>query len=139
LKNDINIAIIRRVPTTQMLFYCDADGKSPVVEWLQGLRREDPIGFMNCLARLELLENSGHELRRPAADFLRGGIYELRAKHKQVQYRMLYFFHGRNVAIVAHGIIKRGSAVPEVDIIRAENRKRQFEHNPAQHTHQGEV
>jgi len=77
-----------------------------VVEWLRGLRDDDPAGFMNCLARLELLEASGHELRRPAADFLRGGIYELRAKHKHVQYRLLYFFHGRNIAVIAHGIVK---------------------------------
>jgi len=94
---------------------------------------------MNCLARLELLEASGHELRRPAADFLRDGIYELRAKHKHMQYRLLYFFHGRNIAVIAHGIIKRGSAVPDVDIGRAENRKRQFARNPATHTYQGEV
>jgi phage-related protein len=127
------------VPATQVFFYRDADGKSPVVEWLRFLRDEDQVGFMNCLARLELLEASGHELRRPAADFLRDGIYELRAKHKHVQYRLLYFFHGRNIAIVAHGIIKRGSGVPEADITRATNRKRQFERNPSAHTFQGEV
>jgi phage-related protein len=109
--------------------------------WLIGyaLRSGDPTGFMNCVARLELLEASGHELRRPAADFLRDGIYELRAKHKHVQYQLLYFFHGRNVAIVAHGIIKRGSAVPDVDIDRAARRKRQFQQNPGAHTYQGEV
>jgi hypothetical protein len=82
----------RRVPSTQVFFYGEADGGSSVVEWLRRLRRDDPDGFMNCLARLELLEAAGHELRRPAADLLRGGIYELRAKHKHVQYRLLYFF-----------------------------------------------
>ena len=127
------------MPNTQVFFYRDADGRSPVVEWLRCLRDDDPAGFMNCLARLELLEASGHELRRPAAEFLRDGIYELRAKHKHVQYRLLYFFHGRNVAVVAHGIIKRGSAVPDVDIGRAQNRKLQFVRNPAAHTYQGEV
>jgi len=127
------------VPATQVFFYRDVDGNSPVADWLRSLRGDDPTGFMNCLARLELLEASGHELRRPAADFLRDGIYELRAKHKHVQYRLLYFFHGRNVAIVAHGIVKRGSAVPDVDIDRAARRKRQFEQNPGAHTYQGEV
>jgi phage-related protein len=122
-----------------VFFYRDADGRSPVVEWLRSLRNDDPAGFMNCLARLELLEASGHELRRPAADFLRDGIYELRAKHKHVQYRLLYFFHGRNIAVIAHGIIKRGSAVSDVDIGRAQNRKQQFARNPAAHIYQGEV
>jgi phage-related protein len=127
------------VPATRVLFYREADGSSPVVAWLRSLRAGDPSGFANCLARVELLEASGYELRRPAADLLRDGIYELRAKHKHVQYRLLYFFHGRNVAIVAHGIVKRGSAVPEVDITRAENRKRSFEQDPAGHTFPDEV
>jgi phage-related protein len=127
------------VPATQVYFYREADGRSPVVEWLRRLRDEDAVAFMNCLARLELLEASGHELRRPAADFLRDGIYELRARHKHVQYRLLYFFHGRNIAVVAHGFVKRGAAVPEVDIGRAADRKRQFAGNPARHTYQGEV
>jgi phage-related protein len=127
------------VPATQVLFYCDPDGTSPGVQWLRQLRDDDPIGFMNCLARLELLEASGHELRRPAADFLRDGIYELRAKHKHVQYRLLYFFHGRNVAVITHGIIKRGSAVPDKEIDRAETRMQQFLRNPKARTYQGEV
>ena len=31
-----------------------------------------------CYLRLERLREMGHELRRPEADFLRDGIYELR-------------------------------------------------------------
>jgi hypothetical protein len=34
----------------------------------------------------------GHELRRPEADFLRDGIYELRASLGGVHHRILYFF-----------------------------------------------
>lgn len=43
----------------------------------------------------------GHELRRPEADFLRDGIYELRVSLQGQQYRMLYFFHGKVVAVVS--------------------------------------
>jgi phage-related protein len=76
----------------------------------------------------------GYELRRPATDFLRDGIYELRAKHGHVQYRILYFFHNRNVAVLAHSLTK-GDAIPSVEIERALKRKRQFEHNPEKHTY----
>jgi phage-related protein len=124
---------------TRVHFYRDDDGGSAVVEWLRALRDDDPTAFANCVARIELLETFGHELRRPAADLLQEGIYELRAKHKNVQYRLLYFFHGRNVAVVAHGIVKRGSAVPAVDIRRAIDRKGRFERDPAKHTYVGEV
>ena len=74
----------------------------------------------------------GHELRRPHADMLRDGIYELRARRGHVNYRMLYFFHGRDVAVVAHGLIKE-KAVPPADIERAIERKRRYEQNPEKH------
>lgn len=80
----------------------------------------------------------GHELRRPEADFLRDGIYELRSHFGTVNYRVLYFFHGRNVAILAHGITKEGE-IPEVEINRAIARKKAFEQDPTGHTYKEEL
>lgn len=48
-----------------------------------------------CYVRLERLRDMGHELRRPEADYLRDGIYELRASLHGIHYRILYFFHGK--------------------------------------------
>ena len=59
---------------------------------------------------------------------------ELRAKKGHVNYRLLYFFHGRNVAIVAHGLTKE-DVVPRADIERALTRKRAYESNPDLHTY----
>ena len=53
---------------------------------------------------------------------------------QHVNYRMLYFFHGRTAAILAHGIVKK-AAVPSKDIDRAIRRKRKFEQNPKGHTY----
>jgi phage-related protein len=64
----------------------------------------------------------GYELRRPQADYLRDGIYELRAKKGRVNYRVLYFFHGRNAALLAHALTKE-DVVPDADIDRALVRK----------------
>ena len=50
-----------------------------------------------CRIKIERLQELGHELRRPEADYLRDGIYELRVRLQSVNYRMLYFFHGREV------------------------------------------
>jgi phage-related protein len=94
----------------------------------QNVLRHLPI----CLAKLRLLRIFGHELRRPAADYLRDGIYELRAKHGTVQYRMLYFFHGRNVAVIAHCLTKE-KAVPPDDIDRTITRRSRYEKDPARH------
>ncbi len=79
-----------------------------------------------------LLAALGHELRRPHADLLRDGIYELRARVGRVNYRLLYFFHGRDVAVVAHGLTKERE-VPDGDIERAIERKANYERSPAKH------
>jgi phage-related protein len=126
------------MPETRVIFYQDEDGDAPVLDWLDELEREDPKGLLNCLDRIQKLASMGHELRRPLADFLRDGIYELRASHRRVQYRILYFFHGRNIAVVAHAIVKEDSAVPDVDINRAIERQQLFMADPATHTYEEE-
>jgi phage-related protein len=82
-----------------------------------------------------MLRQFGHELRRPTADFLRDGIYELRTRQGHVQYRILYFFHGRNVAILAHSLTKEDE-IPAVDVELALKRKRLFESNPQMHMYE---
>jgi phage-related protein len=82
-----------------------------------------------CLARLERLQQLGFELRRPEADLLRDGVYELRIGFQGVNYRILYFFHGQNAVVVSHGLIKE-RAVPPKEIELALDRKSRFEHEP---------
>jgi phage-related protein len=124
------------VPETRVVFYQDEKGYALVLAWLKTLLKQDRKGYANCVARIQQLASTGHELRRPAADYLRDGIYELRAKHIRVQYRILYFFHGQNVAILAHAIAKEGDQVPFAEIERAIRRKEQFEANPGIHTYE---
>jgi phage-related protein len=126
------------MPETQVVFYQETDGEVPVLEWLTQLVKQNRKGYANCVARIGQLAANGYELRRPAADYLTDGIYELRAKHIRVQYRILYFFYGQNVAILAHAITKEEEAVPPIDIERALRRKRLFEENPEAHTYMEE-
>ena len=121
------------MPPTQVVFYRDADRRAPVVEWLEDLRAADLSAYAKCRAAIVRLKEAGHELRRPTADFLRDGIYELRVRRGRVNYRLLYFFHGRSVAIVAHALTKE-DVVPSSDIERAIRRKRLFAGNPDLHT-----
>lgn len=125
------------MPLTRVVFFQQAPGESPVVDWLKELRGTNAKAWANCRARIELLAQFGHELRRPAADLLRDGVYELRAKQGHVQYRILYFFHGRDVAVLGHALTKEDK-VPSIDIERALQRKRLFESNPEEHTYEHE-
>ena len=126
------------MPRTQVVFYRDEVGKVPVVEWLQALRRTDRKAYAKCVVRIRRLVELGYELRRPEADFLRAGIYELRAKKGRVNYRMLYFFHGPQMAILGHALTKEG-AIPNAEIERALKRKEAFTRNPARHSYEEEV
>ena len=120
------------MPKTKVVFFREEDGSVPTLEWLDSLQAK---ALDKCTVKIERLEELGHELRRPEADFLRDGIYELRVGLQHVNYRILYFFHGRTAAVLLHGIVKE-AAVPPKEIEKALERKRKFEKNPKAHTHE---
>jgi phage-related protein len=125
------------MPRTPVAFFQEADGEAPVVNWLHVLMQTNEKAWTHCRARIELLAQLGHELRRPAADYLCDGIYEPRAKQGHIQYRILYFFHQRHTAILAHSLTKE-DPIPGVEIERAIKRKKLFESNPRKHTYEAE-
>lgn len=90
---------------------------------------------MSCIARIDLLKERGHRLRRPHAENLGRGIWELRAKVEGINYRMLYFFHGQQAIVLSHGIVKQQAEVPPIEIKRAVERKKAFDASPQRHTH----
>ena len=120
------------MPPTSIVLFRDDDGSAPFLDWFDRLPEKAKV---QCRARLGLLTEQGHDLRRPAADYLRDGIYELRAKAGRVQYWMLYFFHGRQAVVISHGITKQEAAVPPTEIERARRRKQAFEAAPLRHTY----
>lgn len=122
------------MPQTKVVFYKEGDGSAPVYDALQAFRtagRLKPLA--KCQVRIARLAEEGYELRRPEGDYLRDGIYELRATYQRVHYRILYFFHDRHVALLSHLITKQ-EEVPDAEIDRAVVHKRRFESNPEQHT-----
>lgn len=120
------------MPPADVYFYQEVDGSVPVLDWLKELRRKNRRAYAKCRARIHLLAELGHELRRPHADMLRDGIYELRARARHVNYRILYFFHGKDVAILAHGLTKE-ARVDAADVERALKRKLRLEQDPESH------
>lgn len=71
-------------------------------------------------------------------DYLRDGIYELRASSRGVQYRILYYFHGRSTALLSHGLIKE-AIVPPGEIDRAVRRRKAFRTDPEAHANLEEI
>jgi len=119
------------VPKTHVVFYQEETGAVPVLEWLDAL---PPKAQDKCRVRIERLAELGHELRRPEADYLRDGIYELRVAFHGVNYRILYFFHAKIAAVLAHGLVKE-RVVPAREIEEAAQRRQKFERSPERHTY----
>lgn len=120
------------MPLSEVIFYRESDTVL-FDQWLSTLPAKLQA---KCLSQVSLLRLHGHELRRPIADYLRDGIYELRPTYQGVNYRILYFFSGKNIVVISHGITKQ-SEVPAVEINRAIERKRIYQANPKAHGWKG--
>ena len=122
------------MPKTKVVLYREPDGAVPILEWLDSLPSK---AVAKCRVRIERLAELGHELRRPESDFLRDGIYELRIGLQGRNYRILYFFHGKDVVVLSHGLVKERE-VPPKEIEKALQRRRRFERSPKEHTYEEE-
>ena len=121
------------MPTTEVLVYREASGEMPFTDWLAQLARRNRRAAVKCASLVRLLRDFGYELTRPRAATLRDGVYELRTKVGNVNYRILYGYVGQNVALLSHGITKEGE-VPDKEIDLAAARLKAFVADPTTHT-----
>jgi phage-related protein len=126
------------MPKTTIYFFSDEDGTVPFLEWLAELEKRQRKAFAKCLYMLDLLRQFGHELRRPHADLLRDGVYELRTRVGRVNYRILYGFVGKDLVLVSHGITKE-SSVPDKEIDLAVARLALYHRNPKRYVTEEEI
>ncbi len=87
-------------------FFVDKDGNRPVKEFIHSLTQKEQAKVYAYIAELK---KQGNNLRRPMADYLEDGIYELRPKDN----RFFYFFYLRDRAVLVHAIKKHVKKVPE--------------------------
>jgi phage-related protein len=125
------------LPPVRIVFFKDARGRIPVLEWLQTNRFRDVRRFDRIVALIEQLRLHGHELRRPISGHLGGGIHELRARAGRVQLRVLYFFHGTERVVLAV-VCRKEERVEHTDLWSALRAKSMFEAAPEVHAHEEE-
>lgn len=118
-----------------VVLYQEEDGTCPVLQFFDGLPAKP---LQAAYGRIALLKNYGHALHRPYAENIGQGLYELRWHMGRVQYRILYFFHGQAVIVLAHALTKEDKILP-VDVKRALRRKSIFEQDPKKHVYPGEL
>jgi phage-related protein len=118
------------MPERELIYYQEANGEVPLRIWLDGLQKKPKN---DCFTAMSLLETYGHELHRPHAGTLGGGIHELRIKWKHINLRILYFFHGRDAVVLTHGLAKE-KKVPPREIALAKKYMANFLANPSKHS-----
>jgi phage-related protein len=110
----------------RMIFYRNASGKCPIEEFVEDLPSEDAKEVVATIAALREL---GNKARRPLADYLEDGIYELRARRFKKQFRVLYTFAGSQTILLLTGFVKKTKSVPAQRIKDAKTlRKDYFKH-----------
>ncbi len=118
------------MPSTVVVFFMEDDKSIPSLIWLDDL----PVKVQDkFIVRIERLAECGFDLRRPEADFLRDGVYELRARWLNVNYRLLYFFI-KQEAVISHGVVKKDK-VSDKEIDLAIERMNKFLKNPRKYTY----
>ena len=101
-------------------FFVDERGDKPVEEFILKL---PPKERAKIVAYLNELKTQGHNLRRPMADYLGEGIYELRPQDN----RVFYFFYLRENAVLLHALRKKMDKIPQNDMNLCIKRKREVE------------
>jgi phage-related protein len=98
-------------------FFVKENGRCPLEEFMNGLLPKKDLPYI--LNAMEQLEEHGYNLKRPQVDFIDDGIWELRVKTINGQFRLFYFFYDNRRIIITHGIKKKTGPVPQSDIKRA--------------------
>lgn len=107
----------------EILFYETADGKCPVVDFIDNL----PIKMRQKVFKaIDILKVKGNSLREPYSKPLEDGIFELRCKVGNDITRTLYFFYIGKKIILTNGFVKKTQRTPRNEIDLAKTRREDY-------------
>jgi phage-related protein len=101
-------------------YFIDQRGNRPVKEFIANLPAKEQA---KIFAYFHELMRQGYNLRRPMADYLCHGIYELRPKNN----RIFYFFFLKDVVVFLHALRKKSDKISENDLRLCIKRKLEVE------------
>lgn len=96
--------------------FLDHRGRKPVKEFIESLPIKEQA---KVYAYLKELSHEGPNLKRPMADYVGHGIYELRPKNN----RIFYFFFLKNNVVLLHAIKKNTNKISKGDLVICYRRK----------------
>ena len=105
-------------------FFQLENGTEPAKEFIASL---PPKMIAKMLRIIDLLEENGPLLRMPYSEYLRDGIFEIRAKQGSDISRILYFFVIGRKIILTNGFVKKTMKTPASEIEKAKKYKSDYE------------
>ena len=105
-------------------FYVSKAGRSPVQEFLHGLKKSDPGDFAAVMAGLAKLRNRQYH-RPPLSKAIGDELFELRHVGK-LNTRVLYFFMRGWRIVAVHAIRNKGMSIPARDRRTAQERMEEW-------------
>jgi phage-related protein len=75
-------------------------------------------------AVLAMLEEHGNRLLMPHSRSLGEGLHEIRVRHREGPFRIIYCVRPGRRVVLLHGFVKRTEQTPQADLDKARERKR---------------
>ena len=104
--------------------YRTPTGGRPVYEFLQGLSK---AAKPRVYAVLAMLAAEGNGLLMPHSRSLGEGLHEIRVRHAEGPFRVVYCFRPGRRVVLLHAFVKRSQETPKGDLDIARMRKRDLE------------
>ena len=111
----------------RITFYKESDGSQPVVDWLEALRKTDPVLEKLIVSGLDKLRNRqrhGPPLTKAVDD--KNGIFELRVGKTNIA-RVFFFFQPNQEIIATNGYVKKRQKLDQGELHRAVRYKDDWE------------
>jgi phage-related protein len=108
----------------EITFFRLGSGRSPVEDFLDSLPSKDAQKVAWVLRLVEELDIVPAQYLKQLTNTQ--DIWEVRAQHGGNAYRLLGFFDGPNLVVMAVGFSKKSSKVPKKEIELAEERRKEY-------------
>jgi phage-related protein len=105
-------------------FYQDAQGRSPVLDFLFSLSQKEQD---KCFQYIQVLLDFGNRLPAQYAKHIEGDLWELRPEFGGVEMRLFYFTFAEELVVFVHGLKKKTQKTRRADIDLAMKRVQELQ------------
>ena len=108
----------------RLIFFRTVQRNEPVREWLRGLDKTVRMEIGSDIRSVQ--EEWPQSNRKPLVDSFGQGLYEVRTKVDQNQYRVIFCIEESTIVLL-HGFMKKTQKTPQADLALARARQRELQ------------